>query len=220
VEGTAVLDPTAVLLSILDLINRCWKVDSQLQDFYKNLEEVTLGPIYWPQLSTEIEGIDSEDGPGKPFPVAFKFLDLGIAHLCLIHWSCNIILWTGMKYLYQLLAGFSVANVIEKRAEPDKDAPGFDINQLPPLGHRTDTTTMAKNICQSIEYCLEEHHRGLGARAVVFPLKIAIEALHRVPGCELQVDWAIAAMERLIQTGVRIMSHLPTPMTDPGLLTG
>jgi hypothetical protein len=93
-EGRATLDPSVMVLLILGLVDRCWKVDSQLREFYTNLEEETLGPLYWPELSTEIEGVDTEMKLGKVFPVAFKFLDLHIAHLCLVYcMSFNLFLF-------------------------------------------------------------------------------------------------------------------------------
>jgi hypothetical protein len=84
-EGTASLDAGVMLLFILGLVNRCWKVDAQLREFYATLENETLGPVYWPELSTGIEGVDSESELGKVFPVAFKFLDMGMANICLIY---------------------------------------------------------------------------------------------------------------------------------------
>jgi hypothetical protein len=100
-----------------------------------------------------------------------------------------------------------------------KDESLLDITQLPPLGHRTDVTSMAKNICQAVEYCLGDEHRGLGARAAVFPLKVAIETLHDAH-CDRELLWAQAAMARADQTGIRIMKHLPDPMTDHAFLPG
>ena len=85
IEGTAPLDASVMLPFILELVDRCWKVDSQLQGFYATLEKETLGPVYWPELSTEIEGVDTEIELGNVFPVAFKFLDMRMAHTCLIY---------------------------------------------------------------------------------------------------------------------------------------
>lgn len=221
IEGTEVIDPAVMLLTILGLIGRCWKVDSQLQEFYKNLEEDTLGPLYWPELSTEIDGIYNETHLGKVFPVAFQFLDIQAAHICLIYWACMAILWSGMGLMYRLLAGISAANAISTNAETHKSGAGeFDITQLPPLEHRQDVAILARNICQSIEFCLKDEHRGLGARAAVFSLKVAIETLHDAPECERELLWAQAAMLRVNQSGVRIMKHLPVPITDHAFLPG
>jgi hypothetical protein len=223
-EGKEYIDPAAMLLSVLGLVDRCWKVDSRLQKFYEDLEEDTLGPLYWPELSTEIDGIDTEIHLGKVFPVCFRFLDMRTAHICLTYWACTAILWSGMGYTYRLLAGITAANRMNNNAvphgSPKTDTGQFNITHLPPLGHRSDVAILARNICQSIEFCLGDEHRGLGARAAVFPLKVAIETLHDTPGCERELLWAQAAMARVNQSGVRIMKHLPVPMTDHTFLPG
>jgi hypothetical protein len=218
-EGTATIDPTVMLMTLLGLIDRCWKVDLQLHNFYQTLEEDTLGPVYWPELSTEIEGIDSEE-LGKVFPVTFKYLDMRTAHMCIFFWATSAILWSGMAYAYKLLLGLQAATSIRIDALPDDIKAVFNIAQPPPLGHRTEVAILARNICQSLEFCLADEFRGVGARAAVFPLKVAIETLHDAPGCERELHWAEAAMARISQNGVRIMEHLPVPLTDHSCLPG
>ena len=219
VEGTATIDPTVMLLTLLGLNDRCWKVDLELQNFYKTLEEEALGPVYWPELSTEIEGIDSEE-LGKVFPVAFKYLDMRTAHVCMFFWATSAILWSGIAYTYKLLLGIQAANSIRTDTLPGKSPAQFDVAHLPPLEHRRDVATLARNICQSIEFCLSDEFRGAGARAAVFPLKVAIETLHDAPGCERELLWAQAAMVRINQSGLQIMKHLPVSMTDHSFLPG
>ena len=46
IEGRSIIDPAVMLLAILKLVDRCWKVDSWVQKFYKDLEEDALGPVY------------------------------------------------------------------------------------------------------------------------------------------------------------------------------
>jgi hypothetical protein len=111
IEGTEIIDPTVMLLTILGLIDRCWKADLQLQNLYQTLEEGALGPVYWPDLSTDGEEIDEE--LGKIFPVAFKFLDMQTAHTCIFFWATSIILWSGMAYTYKLLSSIQVLNSIK-----------------------------------------------------------------------------------------------------------
>ena len=81
-----------------------------------------------------------------------------------------------------------------------------------------DVATLARNICQSIEFCLGDEFRGFGGRAAVFPLKVAIETLHDAPNCEQELRWAQAAMARISQSGVRIMKHFHVSMTDHAYL--
>jgi hypothetical protein len=128
--------------------------------------------------------------------------------------ATNCILWSGMAYTYHLLHGLTAAT-----SGIEKDDGQFEFTQLPPLEHRKDVASMARNICQAVEYCLGPEHQGLGARAITFPLKVAIETLHDAH-CERELRWAEAAMSRLGQTGVRIMKHLPVLMTDHAFLPG
>jgi hypothetical protein len=59
-EGLVAFDPSNILLFMLSLINRCWELDSELNEFYTNLERETLGPVYCPELSAGIEGMCTE----------------------------------------------------------------------------------------------------------------------------------------------------------------
>ena len=124
-----------------------------------------------------------------------------------------------MAFVYKLLRGIGEATSMTIGDQSEKDANHFNARILSPLGYREDVASMAKNICQSVQYCLSDEHRGLGARAAIFPLKVAIETLHDAH-CEKELRWAHNAMERAVQTGVQIMKHLPVPMTDHGLIPG
>jgi hypothetical protein len=228
IEGTQTVDPTVMLMTILGLVNRCWKVDSQLRNLYADLERDTLSPLYWPELSsTEIESLDDDPKFGKVFPVSFKFSNIRTAHICMLYWAITAILWSGMAYVYRLLAAVDAMNSLTTAdhfthddTAAEKTGSQFDITQLPPLEHRTDVASLARSICQSIEYCLDSDQPDMAARAAVFPLKVAIESLHNAPGCERELVWAQAAMTRINESGVRLMNHLPVPMTDRSFLPG
>jgi hypothetical protein len=221
IEGKELMDPGIMLLNILDLIDRLWKADSQLLRFSKSLEEDTLGPVYWPVLTSESQVVEP-DHLGKVFPVSFRFLDMRACHICLLYWATTAILNSSLGYTYKLLAGVSATNDDCSTANESlhKNAANFDGSQLPPLGHRIEVAISARNICQSLEFCLEDEHRDLGARAAVFPLKVAIETLNDTPGCERELLWAQASMLRVNGTGVRIMNHRPEPMTNHAILPG
>lgn len=214
-EGTVTIDPSVLLLPVLGLINRCWNVDVQLQNFYQTLEEETSGPVYWPELSAGLEGIDDSEELGKVFDVAFKYSDIQTARVCLFFWAISAMLWSGMAFVYRILPGIQAVYSIRNGISPSKTSAQFE---LPPLGHRTDTATLARNICKTIEFCSGDKYQGVGAGAVVFPLKVAIETLHDIPGCERELLWAQAAMVRISLGGLRMMSHLPVPMTDHAFL--
>jgi hypothetical protein len=172
VEGTKTLDPTVMLLGILELIYRCWKIDVQLENFWHS-----LGPVYWPELRTESEEISDED-IGNVFPVAFKYSGIRLAHPVIFYWATSAILWSGLSYAYKLLLSIQVTNTMTG-TPPNKNSAQLDIAQLPPLGHRTDITLLARNICQSINFCLADDFGGVGSRAAVFPLEVRHRSFSR-----------------------------------------
>jgi hypothetical protein len=73
--------------SALELISRYWKLDADLELWYKELEEQNPGPLYWPQLSTDPE-------LSELFPVVLHFVDLPIAHMLSLYWAAlMIVVW-------------------------------------------------------------------------------------------------------------------------------
>lgn len=198
------VDHEAILLGIVELLKRCWKLDEEFKAFYTDLETTYLGPLYWPNLSGVSEPDVDDSTQGKIFPVSFHFPNFQMAHLCALYWTASCILWSGMRYSYTLLASFQI--------DPS-------LFQLPLLEHRVDVASCARNICQSLEYFTREEHRVLGMTALVFPLKVAIETFNDAQGCERELAWALAAMTK-IGDGVQIMNHLGVKMTDHAYLPG
>jgi hypothetical protein len=98
------------------------------------LEEEAVGPIYWPESSTEIGGIDSEK-LGMFFPVAFKFSDMRTAHVCMFFWATPAILWSGMACTYKVLLRFQAVNLIRANTLLDKATAQLNIAQPPALGY-------------------------------------------------------------------------------------
>jgi hypothetical protein len=198
-------NPLALLPQILALVQDCWKLDTRLNAFYKRLARSTSGPVYWARLSNgfnqsiltgETGNEIGEGSKGVIFPVAYQFQDPEMARTVAVYWASLTILYSGMKFIYNLLAPIIPFLPFL--------APG---SSLPALEHRTDTVTLAKNICQSIEFIVSNNSGSL-AMLVVFPLKTAIEALaDPADGCERELEWAKGVMTR-IAMGVKILDNL------------
>jgi hypothetical protein len=203
---TGFSDPTAALLGIFGLLDRCWKLDARFRAFYAALEQKSLGPIYWPELPKQDE-LDTEDPDlGRVFPVAFHFPNLEMAHLCIMYWASSAILWSGMAFSYKILEQFKL------------DA---QLAQFPRLEHRRDVASLARNICQSVEYLMLTEYKVHGKTAAVFPLKVAIETLNDASGCERELKWALNAMGRISGIGgVKLMNHIGVALTDHAFLPG
>ncbi len=79
--------------------------------------------------------------------------------------------------------------------------------RLPPLGHRTDLVSVAKYICQSIEFCVHDAMRSSGAGVTVIPLYIATLTLRGSSESSRELLWARAVMKKVENKGFRIMKH-------------
>jgi hypothetical protein len=205
--STPVANPLSLLNQLLTLIHRFWELDDRLQDFYKQLQSQSSGPLYWPHLSNrsnkpvEFQGAGEE---GEIFPVSFHFKDVDTCLNCMRYWATLTILWSGMKFSYTLLSSLNTS----------LPAAVSEISsQIPPLEHRADVAAMAKNICQSVEYLIAENSQTGTGRAM-FPLKVAVEALGdmRESGCEREFEWAKGVIGRIAGRGARIMRHLDRPI--------
>jgi hypothetical protein len=193
----AMANPLSLLPEIISLIQRTWKVDIRLQAFYKRLENSTSGPLYWALLSNGFNRSIKGEGGEEVFPVAFQFESIQTARTCMIYWATQSILWSGIRFVYSLLGSLA------------------PLSGLPALDDRSDPTLAAKNICQSIEYCIQQSPES-GAMHAVFPLKVAIETFAdlRDCGCDREFEWAKRVIERIGVSGVRLLAHLERPVEE------
>lgn len=220
-------NPATLLPAVSGIIERCWISDARLRCFYQVFEKETPGPLHWPKLSTGDDRPGDDPKLGKVFPVAFHFTNRRTAHTCMLYWAACSILWSGMRYLYGVLAAIHSLQAVQNLEGSNShdssglDSPiGFDISQLPPLEHREDTVPLARNICQSTEYMVEDSAGPVGPAYAVFALKVAIETFNDSPGCDRELKWAMAVMDKIAGAGVRIMSHIPEPITHHTFLPG
>lgn len=235
VAGTAVLEAAAFLGPLktteslgrtLKVLESCWKIDAELRQIYKELEENTPGPLFWPEFSTVDNPADEleEDGKdkGKVFPVAYQYPNLGIAHKCTLYWSSCIILWGGMRWLYYAISAMEPEPASSSpHTDVDDSCPEvcdctslvhicgqnaalFSLSALPPMDNHC-IMTAARNICQTFEYCTRPEMRAMGAASMAFPLNVAIGVLKEIPGAERELAWARAAIYMINERGFRIV---------------
>lgn len=221
--------PDHLLESTLKMIGRCWKLDAELETFYEDLENEVSGPLYWPEFCKP-GSPTNDDETCMLFPVSFWYANLGVAYTCIVYWTVCIILWSGMVALYTVIDQISGANrAIQTPAEhrsPSKRCPictnslllppislslvadTMDPERLPELSYRADLLTPAHNICQSVEYFMQEEMMVQGPAMAVMPLSVIIETFKHQPIFCKEVAWARRMLERVQQRGVRIVQCL------------
>ena len=220
------VDPFTSLKMTIKTIDQCFEVDAGVEQFFQEFVASTSPkPPFWPELSKvssygRVTG-DEDDSRGKVFPVAFHFADLRTANICLYYWSTLLMLWSGLCQLYRHLSGLSSRGVDVERLfnsleYENKSEAFYDKEELhqsatgriPPLGHRTDFASIAWNICQSVEYCMQDEMLGMGPQALAVPLQTVVETMKAVPSCERQVRWAELVLESIRkEKGIRILKY-------------
>lgn len=214
------MDSVTRLVAEIDLVKKLWKLDSDLYRFYKGLEEDSLGPLYWTQFAKPSSRIVDGDEE-ELFAVAFYFLNLRMAGTLMLYWATQTMLWSGMGYLYiaiqmeveaiktalgdSKVGGFSHEHLAAMMYELENNP---DLTQLPPLGHREDILSPARNVCQSVEYCMQEEMLGLGPAAVAAPLGIAFDTLKPHPQYQREVSWMKDALNRLPERGLMFLKYI------------
>ncbi|KAK5041857.1 hypothetical protein LTR13_002524 [Exophiala sideris] len=211
------LDIDGQLELALHLIPHCWKLDRDLDMLLESQKADHPEPFYWPEPSRDdASGNDSE---GMLFPVAYHFQNLGISNCIMIHWSVQAMLWHGMVQLYRLMNDlkltFATLGRVEDRVDPDSAMGKLrllmnckgDVFDLPPLHHRTDFAAPARNILQSVEYCMLDKMVDQGPKTMAAPLRIAIETLKPYPQFKQEVEWGERAMARVQQRSLRLLIY-------------
>lgn len=226
---------TERLLSSMAILKRCWKVDEELRQFFDELEK-SHGPLFWPEPSKEESPADDAQS-GKVFPVAFHFSNPRMANICMLYWASLIILWSGLSYVYKLLATMEVdektptsftsccestsscmsghdAVCMCKDKAQKSPITMSNMENLLPLKDQEDVVSLSRNICQSVEYCLNTEVQGLGPGFVYLSLKVAIETFIEYPGCSRELLWAESAMERANSSGVRLLKFVGVTLSQ------
>jgi hypothetical protein len=229
IEG---LESPSLLLAARKVVDRCWKIDSELRRVYQEFESGSPGPLHWPELSTEVSPADDAE-LGKLFPVAFHFPNLIIALTCMIYWAALILLWAVLMHVYEVLSTLRVhiddlgdaegsSCPVCSNADSSHHTSNcedgvkvaqrakFDVTDLPPIEPRIDVLAAIRNICQSVEYCMQEEMRCMGPVVTVIPLMAVMDVLPIFPHHVRELAWAKAAFKKVNEKGFRLMRHVET----------
>jgi hypothetical protein len=170
--------PHAILSGLLHSVNECWRFDGALQGWQSRLADAVPGALYWPCLATVRTPADTAT-EGMVFPVAYQFPSLVIATGLVLCWSFSTILHQYMCHLYdrieELARGMQESDgdpcLCRDDAENTAVVPcpaHFTPDRLPPLGPRKDWgKNAARDVCQSIEYFLQDSMKCAGPASIL-----------------------------------------------------
>jgi hypothetical protein len=214
-----------ILPCIIDITELCWKIDSQLNQWYRNFETFVAGPVYWPMLSTSDNPVDNVES-GRVFPVAFDFPSYDVAQVMILYWLALLLVHPILCHMYERLERF--AGVEQEDIEcscikhPIPETADIIVgissicrrhivmDKLPPLDYRTEWARgAAQNICQSAEYFMHEKLGELGPFIFLPRLLIVREFLVFASGdWTRELSWINILMRKIQDMGNDITRYL------------
>ena len=175
--------------ALFAILDRCWSVDAALQKFFIDLQSTADGPLYWNRLST-LELLPEEADGEKLFPVAFHFKSLSFAFTTNMYWMACILTYRTIMELYQRIMRCAQTHAAtppiksEDGTSPQSPGPSSYMLHLLPLGERKNLVGLAKNIAQTVEFCIQEDKKSQGPGMFTsLNSTLCIKVIHRFKRC-------------------------------------
>jgi hypothetical protein len=197
-------NPTVLQDGFLDNIAKCLKVESAFRGLYENFEKSVSGPLYWPELSTLESRLD-DPRLGKVFPVSFHFPTFFVAQLMTTYWSCTMAVHHQLRYSYDKLAAIESSTALASTTgsllwptSTDNGLHSAVPSDLRSREHSNKVETLATNICQSVEYFLQDKMGGLGPLVLFTSLRECKNCLESVPkDWSREISWITDFVEQI-----------------------
>jgi hypothetical protein len=195
---------------LLDLLQDCVSIDRKMQLFILEFEASRGGLLYWPMPPKEPIVIDASDFPVSDdgvFPVSYEFSDSRIGITMMLYWGALTILYSGACHLYNTLAQLTTITPV-MNGEVTCYFLTNEQNQTVEIPWSTrfrDFRTTANNVCQSVEFCLQDE---LSNPSMVAPLNMVIDALSSWPGFEKEIAWIRNTLVLISNKGMKMVKHV------------
>ncbi|KAF3014500.1 hypothetical protein E8E14_011241 [Neopestalotiopsis sp. 37M] len=210
------------LEKFLETIHEAQHIESRLTSWLATFESSVNGSLYSPELRN-IENAQRTSKLLELFPVLFRFPAFYVGQNVVYYWLGLLIvhahlcfMYNGLERLIAKSASFKDAGACMCNGSPDNQGIAltaclrhFKISMLPPLAHRRDwAKTTAYNICQSIDYFLQDDLRDFGPAAVIPALAVVKTYWSLWPGdWTREIDWAQHMFREIKGRGSGIAGH-------------
>ncbi|TPX25495.1 hypothetical protein DIZ76_010950 [Coccidioides immitis] len=202
--------PAEQLWLAYDIVTECWQLNETLQALYDDFESSGPAPLFWPSSSRREPSIGASPFDDFFPAVKLSFADLRTAGTLMMYWAALLMLWSGICDLYQLIRSID-ANLIDEQGDDSIDSHDrITQNQrrLPSLGKCSNYMPLARNICGSVEYCLQEKMQILGPCTLSAPLGIVLGVLRDKPRYQREVSWIKGVFENIQWKGIRACNNI------------
>ena len=185
-------------------------VESSLRSLYENFEKSASGLLYWPELST-LESSSDDARLGKVFPVSFHFPAFFVARFVTTYWAGMMGLRHLLMSAYRKLAEVESMSVLNSTTErtPWPTSAGNVPPDLPFYEHRNEWKSLVMNICQSVEYFLQDKMGISGPLTILASLRACKRDLESdAHNWSREIEWIADILERMQQRIDFPVNHL------------
>jgi hypothetical protein len=191
-KACCIEDASERRVSLCQILTSCFELQSRLKSLYDKFDKSVPGPLYWPQLSNLKSNLDDEN-LGKVFPISFYFPAFFVSQVVCGYWSAMMTLHYQLMQTYQKLAE------IELPAESPQD----DHSSIASAAERSEEhaklrETIARNLCQAVEYGLQDNMGGLGPLAAMTQIAGCLSCMHvRPENFTREMMWIMEMISRI-----------------------
>jgi hypothetical protein len=211
----------------LPIIDRICVLVAKLRAFYEHLGTKNAGPLYWPVLSATENPTDDPE-LGMLFPIALYFASLNVARIVVMYWTAMAMLYSLLSKLCNRLRFIPVAGEIEgenlstqldwwvkNSLASSSDEGAFDqsrrvkvdLAEFLTLDHEADLLSLVRNVCQSVDYFMQEDLLSMGPALIVGPLLCIYGILENDPAFHRHHQWIMAELSHIRSRGLRSLTQ-------------
>ena len=177
-----------------------------MRSLYEAFEKSASGPLYWPELS-KLESDLDDVASGKLFPVSFNFPAFFVAQINTTYWSSMMAVHHEIMYSYNKLTALELPKSPDSKAGSPQatsaeTGDGLALSyQARALQHDAIWKAMIWNVCQSVEYHLQDKMGWPGLAGLLPPLtgaKSCLESVHPEDWSR-EIAFITEAMGKIVQ---------------------
>jgi len=158
---------------LIRLLQVCSSLNEQLQVWHEDMKSQYHDQLYCVVPSAAHSPAD-DPIHGRVFPHAFHFPQLSVAQLLLLYWSTLILLHRTTQDIQKRLKSHVIqGTVMQQNLGPQNSINRSELHLDDSCLSDQRIAGLAKNICQSFEYCYHTKNGTLGLQSTVFPLWVA-----------------------------------------------
>jgi hypothetical protein len=211
----------------LPIIDQICVLVAKLRDFYEHFGTKIAGPLYWPVLSATENPTDDPER-GKLFPIALHFPNLNVARIVVMYWTAMAMLCSLLSKMCNRLRFIQVAIELEggsisKQLDwwvkdslaSSSDEGAFDqsrkvkvdFTEFLTLDHEADIISLARHVCQSVDYFMQEDLLSMGPALAVTPLLCIYGILENEPSSHPHLQWIMGELSHIRSRGLGFLTQ-------------